>query len=744
MNEQASTLSAPNEAGSNGDTAGKDGDTASKLEELVARLERKSARPPEVSPARAAAPMPDAPQADALPAQAETPPQPAPVAEIQPAPQTEPQPASNRPPRPKPKITFEAHPPADESDSAVQLEPALPNAIGTIIAISGSKADILLDDDVTNRNGQPDQTPLIGTLLTADTGDTFVLFLITSMTLPSSAVDRGDKYPRIVRAELVGELIRDADGCPISFRRGVSISPRLGGRIHAATRDIMNKAYHFGDEGAVEIGVIHQDPTIPAVVKIDEMLSKHFAVVGSTGSGKSCTVALLLRQMLDKLPNGRIVLLDPHNEYGTCFGDAVELVRLSDLSLPYWVLTFEEIVETVIGDTEKFSEEVDILRDFIPAARQMYGTRQSGQPAAARRTRKRNERYSVDVPTPYLMSDVIKLIDEHMGKLGERRNLGPYKRLKARIESIMLDPRFSFMFGNLNVQDNLSEVLRRLFRIPVAGRPLTTIQLMGLPSEIVNVVVSVLARLAFDVAMSSNGKIPITFVCEEAHRYVPRDNTTGFEPTKRALSQIAKEGRKYGASLGVISQRPGDIDPTILSQCSTVFTMRLSNERDQKIVQSALSDASASLLDFLPTLGTRETIAFGEGVTLPSRILLAKLPVEALPNGGGTRFVEAWAEDIPDDGMVDKIIQRWRAAQDSNPQLADDDTGEDGGDPDAAVEELNEMASAMRDAPPAPAEPRPSLLRKTADPAPASSVGATSDAAPAGSSAATLRKQMFG
>ena len=128
-------------------------------------------------------------------------------------------------------------------------------------------------------------------------------------------------------------------------------------------------------------------------------------------------------------------------------------------------------------------------------------------------------------------------------------------------------------------------------------------------------IVSILARLAFDLAVWSEGKVPITFVCEEAHRYVPRERDAGFEPTKRIISRIAKEGRKYGISLCVVSQRPGDIDPTILSQCSTIFAMRLSNERDQKIVKSAVSDAAESLLRFLPSLGTRETITFGEGVT---------------------------------------------------------------------------------------------------------------------------------
>ncbi|HSM41238.1 MAG TPA: DUF87 domain-containing protein [Afifellaceae bacterium] len=609
---------------------------------------------PAAQPAAQQAPRPAAPQA-AAPAPAQRPA--APAGAPSQAAQQAPRPAAPANPAQKPAAPAAARP-------GPQLEPALPSSIGTIVTISGSRANILLDDATMEKDGAADMIPFIGTLLTVDTGDTFVLCLITSMTLPDSALERGASDPRLVDVELVGELTRDPDGRPLTFRRGVSISPRLGDRVQIATRQIMEKAYHFGDVGSVEIGVIHQDRSIPAVVKVDELLSKHFAVLGSTGSGKSCTVALLLRQVLEKHPNGRIVLLDPHNEYGSCFGNSVELVQLADMSLPYWFLTFEEIVETLIGDAEKFSDEVDVLRDLIPVAKQHFSKNRGSN--GQRRSLKRGERYSVDVPTPYLISDIMHMLDTHMGKLGAQKDMGAFKRLKARIESITQDPRFDFMFGNLTVQDNLSDVMSRLFRVPVAGKPITVIQLMGLPAEIVNVLVSVLSRLAFDLAMSSEGRIPITFVCEEAHRYVPRDGNAGFEPTKRALSRIAKEGRKYGCSLGVVSQRPGDLDPTILSQCSTLLTMRLSNDRDQSIVKSAVSDASASLLNFLPSLGARESIIFGEGVTLPSRIRLSELPADALPAAGSTaKFSEAWAEDLADDTLLETIVNRWRVTQEN-------------------------------------------------------------------------------
>jgi DNA helicase HerA-like ATPase len=217
------------------------------------------------------------------------------------------------------------------------------------------------------------------------------------------------------------------------------------------------------------------------------------------------------------------------------------------------------------------------------------------------------------------------------------------------------------MFGSLTVEDTMSQVLSRLFRIPVNGKPIAIVELGGLPSEIINVVVSVLARLAFDFGIWSAGRVPITFVCEEAHRYVPVGKSLGFEPAKRAISRIAKEGRKYGLSLGIVSQRPAELDATILSQCSTIFSMRLANERDQQILRAGVSDAAASLLDVMPAMGMGEAIAFGEGVGLPARIKIDVIAPEDLPMSSSASFTRSWARELPDGSFLQDIVQRWRS-----------------------------------------------------------------------------------
>ena len=251
-------------------------------------------------------------------------------------------------------------------------------------------------------------------------------------------------------------------------------------------------------------------------------------------------------------------------------------------------------------------------------------------------------RFTVDTPVPYRISDLTGLIDERMGKLENKRDLSPYRQLRTHINSISQDGRYAFMFGSLTIYDGMTQVLSRIFRVPVNNKPITIVELTGLPTEIVNVVVSVLARMTFDFAHWSEGKVPLTLVCEEAHRYVPAADHLGFEPCKRAIAKIAKEGRKYGVALCIVSQRPAEVDPTILSQCNTVFALRMSNDRDQEIVTSAITDTGSGLLEFLPSLGQREALAFGDGVALPVRIKFDELPANCLPRSTTARFTEHW------------------------------------------------------------------------------------------------------
>lgn len=533
--------------------------------------------------------------------------------------------------------------------------------IGRIVAVTGAHAVILIDGG-TDAEVRA-RTPEIGTLLRVDTPRTISLCIVSALSSPMPSHMPDEPETRIIEVEFLGELPKGEHGGPMQFRRGVSCYPSLGDAVSRASKRELGLAYANATSNAVRVGHITQDEAIPAMVKIDDLLGKHFAILGTTGTGKSCTVALLLRRILENNPQGHVLLLDVHREYAHAFSDIAEVISPANMNLPFWLLNFEEIVEILIGQQPHRETDIEVLRELIPVAKLRYLNNQRRERPALQRAREQAEPSSigVDTPVPYRSSDLIGILDEHMGKLDLRGELAPYKRLKARLEAINRDSRYAFMFGSLTVQDTMSQVLARLFRIPVNGKPIAILELGGLPSEIVNVVVSVLARLAFDFGVWSAGRIPITFVCEEAHRYVPVDKTLGFEPTKRAISRIAKEGRKYGISLCIVSQRPAELDATILSQCSTIFAMRLANERDQEILRAGISDAASSLLDFMPTMGTGEAITFGEGVALPTRIKFDTLSAEEWPKSNTASVTGSWAREMPEDGFLQDIVLRWRA-----------------------------------------------------------------------------------
>lgn len=538
-------------------------------------------------------------------------------------------------------------------------------SIGRIVSVTGSKAIVLLDGPQTGRARSISDRPEMGTLLAIDTANTVVLAIVSALSVPVPAQREGETEIWIAELGLVGELWKTSDGRSASFNRGTTVYPALGDRVRVASKVELQLAFCGETDKSVRVGAIRQDSSIPAMVRVDDLLGKHFAILGTTGTGKSCTTALILRSILDKHPAAHIVLLDPHNEYATAFGDWAEVISPRNMQLPLWLLNFEEAVEVLIGDQSR-KAEIEVLQELIPIAKSRYS---SGRAAESQKLRKGvldTNRFTVDTPVPYRISDLTSLIDERMGKLENKKDLTPYRNLKARIDSISQDARYAFMFGSLTVYDGMAQVLGRIFRVPVNNKPITILELTGLPTEIVNVVVSVLCRMTFDFALWSEGQVPVTLVCEEAHRYVPLNAALGFEPCKRAIAKIAKEGRKYGASLCIVTQRPAEIDPTILSQCNTVFALRMSNDRDQAIVTSAIADTGSGLLEFLPALGQREAIAFGDGVALPVRIKFDELPKNFLPRSSTARFSEKWLKSIGDEGFLDSVVERWRSAGLSN------------------------------------------------------------------------------
>jgi uncharacterized protein len=507
--------------------------------------------------------------------------------------------------------------------------------IGRVTFCSGERATI--STAATNLTGATADFWSVGRMVSIEVGRGRVIALVYEMKTDRAAWDEDNANAVSVHVQLMGEVEDESGGGPV-FKRGVTRYPQVGAIAHRIRARDLEAMYDLGTRTSVEIGRLAQNDEIPATISVDDMLSRHFAVLGTTGVGKSTALTLLIRQCLSVKKDLRILMLDPHNEFAHAFPDQAVVLDASTVELPFWLFRFDEL-EDVVFRSKVNEEESDILRDLICVAKGLYHMDKSGAPAATGLMRRPQDSivYDADTPVPYRLSEVIRQIDEILGMLEPKYDRLRLKSLKVRLESLSSDPRFGFMFPKSALEDSFAATLARLFRLPAHGKPISILNLSGLPSEVVNGVVSVLARLAFDVAFASEGRTHVLVVCEEAHRYVPQDVHAGFLPTRRAIARIAKEGRKYGCSIAIVTQRPGELDPTILSQCNTVFAMRLANEKDKEIIQNAIAGSSGSTVSFLSALDNREAIAFGEGVSIPMRLKFTFQDRSQLPEAPGLR-----------------------------------------------------------------------------------------------------------
>jgi DNA helicase HerA-like ATPase len=541
-----------------------------------------------------------------------------------------------------------------------RIEQPETRSLGHVIACDGGKA--LVSSSIVGSDAELLTDWSVGRLVTIVVGVNRVVALTRSIhaTAPLWAEDKPNAFQ--VELELMGEVRQLPDGTE-KFSSGISAYPYLGAHAHHIRSSDLIRIYDHGKTETRVIGRLSQEESIEAAIHMPSMLSKHFAVVGSTGSGKSTAVSLLLREAIASNPRLRVLILDPHNEFAAAFPEHAVVIDTDNLDLPFWLFRLDEFAEVLFRGRPPVADEIDALRDLIPEAKKSFRGTEQG---AGRRLSERNG-LTADTPVPYRIADLMALIDERIGKL-DGRNEKPYLRaLKLRLTAAISDPRYRFMFSSNTISDTIAETVAFIFRIPGGDRPISTFQLAGIPSEVVNSVASVLCRMAFEVSLWSKGAIQILVVCEEAHRYVPADPSLGFFPTRQAIARIAKEGRKYGCSLGIITQRPNELDQTILSQCSTVFALRLSNDRDQEIIAKALPNSSSSALSFISSLANGEAIAFGEAVPVPMRLRFNRVKENLLPSAHGA---EVNSSDF-DPGTINlsTIIDRMRTS--GGPDISD-------------------------------------------------------------------------
>ena len=535
--------------------------------------------------------------------------------------------------------------------AAEDLPGGLPDPIGIVLEIGGSSSKVMFEMAALERlSGHPDPVVAaagqVGSQIKVPVGSNWLIANIRALRLDS--LDSG----RIVaEVDFLGEGGEEKLTHKLyHFRRGVTRYPTPGGEVFPVTRTDLHQVYAADDRAHIEVGAVYPTRDIRGALFIDAFLGKHFALLGSTGTGKSTSAALILHRICEAAPHGHVVMIDPHGEYAAAFQGNGALYDVSNLQMPYWLMNFEEHCEVFLT-TEGAERQLDadILAKCLLAAR------------AKSRVGQAIPKLTVDAPVPYLLSDLTAQIQAEMGKMDKASNTAPYLRLKSKIDEIKADPRYGFMFSGMLVSDSMASFIARVFRLPGDGRPISIIDVSGVPSEITSVVVAMLSRMVFDFAVWSRNEPqrPILLVCEEAHRYIPSDRDAASS-VSRILGRIAKEGRKYGVALGLITQRPSDLAEGVLSQCGTIITMRLNNDRDQAFVRAAMPEGARGFLDAIPALRNRECIISGEGVSIPIRVAFDTLEEDRRPASADPLFSQLWTEVGNEEDIIDRTILKWR------------------------------------------------------------------------------------
>jgi hypothetical protein len=526
-------------------------------------------------------------------------------------------------------------------------------AIGHVVEISGGGSRIRIDGQrLRDVGNDPDPSVAmsgqVGSQVKLECGRKWLLANVRNLRVSNDDAS-------VVEADIdfLGEGDEDPQsGKLVDFKRGITSYPIPGNRVFPVTGTDLRQMFSADDRAHIEIGTVYPTKDVRGALYIDAMLGKHFALLGSTGTGKSTSAALIMHRICDMAPEGHIVMIDPHGEYSAAFKGYGELFNVDNLAMPYWLMNFEEHCEVMLT-----SQGADKQRDADILAKCLLHARSKNRAAEGL------TKLTVDSPIPYTLTDLSLAIQNDMGLLNKATDTAPYMRLKTKIDELKADPRYSFMFSGMLVADSMTTFISKIFRLPAKGKPISIVDVSGVPSDITSVVVAVLSRLVFDYAIWSRNELqrPVLLVCEEAHRYVPSDKTSSGQAVRKILERIAKEGRKYGVSLGLITQRPSDLAEGVLSQCGTIICMRLNNERDQQFVKSAMPEGARGFLDVIPALRNRECIVCGEGVSIPIRVAFDDLERDRCPASADPTFSELWKQSGDEEATVTRVVKRWRA-----------------------------------------------------------------------------------
>ncbi len=562
-----------------------------------------------------------------------------------------------------------------------QLAASCSTVIGHIVDVQGDQLTSALVEDDQGRTPIVtigDEDVLVGQLgsyVAVRQNDVHLIAIVTRMTeqellaaptieTPGEDTARLPFAKRIARLTPVGSIAPDGH-----FERGIGKYPTTGAEVHAiGTTEVAKMFDRFQSKGFA-VGTVATHPSLSVCLDPSNLFGRHFAILGQTGSGKSWTVASLLQRTVAVMPKAHMIILDLHGEYSWkkdgarqyAFAEAiVRHLDARDLEIPYWLMTYTELCELLIDHSEReATNQTAFFRDCLLEGRLAENTTAGlGLP-----------RVTVDTPVYFSLDDILtKVREKNTERVGPRQGQGPmfgdFDRFLMRLESKLNDVRYDFLLKPKvrNTSASLSTLLRDFVGLGSTKPAVTVIDLSSVPFDVRPTVAAQIGRLAFEFNYWNPRyrEFPILLVCEEAHAYIPRASESQFAASRKSMERIAKEGRKYGVGLAVVSQRPHEVSETVLAQCGTFICLRITNPDDQAYVRSLVPESEGDLINVLAGLGRGEALVLGEAVPLPTRLQFDK--PSPSPNSDDVDFYSHWKTGL-DELDVDTIVKRWRSQE---------------------------------------------------------------------------------
>ncbi len=465
---------------------------------------------------------------------------------------------------------------------------------------------------------------------------------------------------RFIALIAVGEIQNDG-----TFMRGVRHYPTPGAKVYAVGMEEINAIFSKFRNYNFFIGQLSSHKDYHLSLDPRALFGRHFAIIGQSGSGKSWTVTSLIQNTIKAMPKSHIIMLDLHGEYcwkdeqgklHSAFADSqVNYIDAMEMEMPYWMMTYAELVDLFIDRTDSGATmQMSYMREIL----QQLKRKEAKQLGLAT--------VSIDTPIYFSLAEMymqFKAANEERKDFGKTFGalFGQFDEFLIRMQSRFNDVRYDFLLKPKirNSSDSMAGLLRQFVGLGDKKANITVVDLSAVPTDVRPAVSAQVGRLAYEFNYWNPKRrdFPITLICEEAHAYIPREKGGQFDGTKKMMERIAKEGRKYGVSIGVVSQRPTELSETMLSQCSTFICLRTTNPDDQAYIRGLVPEAEGDLTDILSSLGRGEALVLGEAAPLPTRVQIYRPNPE--PKSNDVDYFTSWREG-PDDLDVEDIVNLWR------------------------------------------------------------------------------------